>query len=276
MSKFLIINADDFGYNREQNEAIKHLLGKGLITSTSAMSVAPEIEDAVAHSKAKSIPIGVHLTINSDNADAPWQSISDGRVLPKDSKELTFHTTREYVEWELQCQYEFLTGLGATVDHADNHCGTLYGINGRRFYTDAFDFCAKYSLPYRFPKTSGFLDRQLGFNSPKIVKAFQNHVVAIGERRKVKMLDDLASNPWNVEKIGCYENLKKYYLDLIDNCIDGVTEIFMHPAMPLDLENQGEWQKRVWEYEILKDGCMLEKAKEKNIQVVSWSIFKEL
>lgn len=276
MSKFLIINADDFGYNREQNEAIKYLLKEKLISSTCAMAVAPEIDDAAKHAKANDIPIGVHLTINSDNADSPWHSISDGRVLPKDSKELTFHTTREYVKAELECQYELLTKQGVTVNHADNHSGTLYGINGRRFYKDAFDFCAKYNLPYRFPKTSGFLDRQLGIKSPKIVKAFQNHIVSCGERRNVKMLDDLASNPWNVEKIGNCDNLRKYYLDLIDNCIEGVTEIFLHPAMPLQEENQGEWQKRIWEYEILKSGCLLEKAKEKNIQVVSWDIFKEI
>lgn len=276
MSKFLIINADDFGYNREQNEAIKHLLKEKLISSTSAMSVAPQVNDAINHCKDNSIPIGIHLAINSDSGDTPWHSISDGRILPKDSKELTFHTTREYVRWELECQYELLTGLGATVDHADNHSGTLYGINGRRFYKDAFDFCAQHNLPYRFPKTSGFIDRQLGFNSPKAVKALQNHIVACGERRKVKMLDDLASNPWNVEKIGTYDNLRKYYLDLVDNCIDGVTEIFMHPALPLDAPQQGEWQKRVWEYEILKSGCLIDRAKSNNIQVVSWSIFNDI
>ena len=38
--KFLIINADDFGYNGEQNKAISELYGAGLITSTSVMAVA--------------------------------------------------------------------------------------------------------------------------------------------------------------------------------------------------------------------------------------------
>lgn len=275
MSKFLIINADDFGYNLEQNEAIKHLLSENLISSTSAMSVAPEISSAIAYSKNEGIDLGVHLTINSDNKDAPWRSVSDGRVLPKESKELTFHTTREYVRNELEAQYQLLIKGGACVDHADNHCGTLYGINGRAFFNDAFDFCAKHNLPYRFPKTSGFLDRQLGINSPKIVKAFQNYVVSCGNKRKVKMLDDLASNPWNVERIGCLDNLRNYYLDLVDNCIDGVTEIFMHPALPINEPQQGEWQKRVWEYEILKSGCLIEKAKEKGIQIVSWKIFNE-
>ena len=43
MAKYLIINADDFGLNHEQNEAIKDLLTNKLITSTSLMSVASVI-----------------------------------------------------------------------------------------------------------------------------------------------------------------------------------------------------------------------------------------
>ena len=46
MAKYLIINADDFGPNKEQNEAIKYLLKKELITSTSLMSVASQANDA--------------------------------------------------------------------------------------------------------------------------------------------------------------------------------------------------------------------------------------
>ncbi len=275
MSKFLIINADDFGYNKQQNDAVKYLLENKLISSVSFMAVAPSFSDTLNGDIPKGISAGVHLTINSDNEDAPWRSLSDGRILPHDSKKLTFATSRKYVRRELEAQYDLLVKSGIKIDHADNHCATLYGINGRAFFIDAFNFCAEHALPYRFPKTSGFLDRQLGGKSPGVVKAFQNAIVKCGEKRKVKMLDDLASNPWNVERIGSFENLRKYYLDIVDNCIDGVTEMFLHPALPLDAE-QGEWQKRVWEFEILKSGCLLERAEKKGIKVVSWSIFDEI
>ena len=42
MSKYLIINADDFGYNEEQNSAIIELLNDNLITSTSLLAVKPQ------------------------------------------------------------------------------------------------------------------------------------------------------------------------------------------------------------------------------------------
>lgn len=278
MSKYLIINADDFGYNDEQNSAIKELLSNGLITSTSVLTVCEKSKEAVAFAKKNAVDVGVHLTINSDNSDKKWQSISNAKSfvggLPSEQRDLIFRTTRRDVRSELEAQYSFITKGGATVDHADNHCATLYGINGRRFYIDAFDFCAEHNLPFRFPKASVFLERQLERKIPNALKRYQQMIVRSGEKRGVKMLDDLVSNPWSIKRIKDYNTLEKYYLDAIDNCIDGVTEMFLHPALPLENE-QGEWQKRVFEYEILKSGCLLDRAKQKGIEVVSWKIFNQ-
>ena len=277
MSKYIIINADDFGYNTEQNTAIKELLNEGLITSTSLMAVAEKAEDAVSFARENSFPVGVHLTINSDDAASPWQSISGVKSLgvnglPFESKKLTFGAKRSHVRWELEAQYRFIKKGGAKVDHADNHCGTLYGINGRRFFIDAFDFCSEHSLPYRFPKTPGFLERQLGMKVPAPVIKAQQMIVKCGEKRGVKMLDDLVSDPRPMEKIKDYNTLRQYYLDAVDNCIDGVTEIFLHPA-PENPSYGEQWRKRVFEYELLKSGDLLQKAEDKGIEVVSWSVF---
>lgn len=279
MSKYLIINADDFGYNSQQNRAIIELLENNLITSTSLLAVAPNAKDAVEFSKKSNIDVGVHLTINSDDENKKWQSLSNTNSfkngLPHNQKELIFNTTRKNVRNELEHQYKFIVDNGGMVDHADNHCATLYGINGRRFFLDAFDFCREHNLPFRFPKTSGFLERQLGRNVPQIVKKYQQMIVSAGEKRGVKMLDDLVSNPWNMSRIKDYNTLEKYYLDAVDKCIDGITEMFLHPALPIE-GSQGEWQKRVFEYQILKSGCLLERARQRGISVVGWKIFDSI
>lgn len=277
MSKYLIINADDFGYNSEQNEAIKELLDKNLITSTSLMSVADDAKAATDFAKENKIPVGVHLTINSDEEQHKWHSLTGAKSLgidglPVNQKDLTFKAKRKDVKAELEAQYRFIADNGAIVDHADNHCGTLYGINGRRFFLDAFDFCSEHNLPFRFPKTSGFLERQLGMKAPKPIIKLQYAIVRSGEKRGVKLLDDLVSNPYSMERIKTYEALREYYLNAVDNCIDGVTEIFLHPALPRERMGK-EWQKRVFEYELLKSGDLLARAKEKDVQIVSWSIF---
>lgn len=281
MPKYLIINADDFGYNKEQNKAISELYSKGLITSTSVLTVAPEAYDAVERARRDNMTVGVHLAINSDGGQQ-WRSISGNVSLSDENgelhhqhKDVALKVKRHDVRAELKAQYDAIAAFGVNVDHADNHSGTLYGINGRRFFIDAYDFCAEHSLPYRFPKTPGFLERQIGMKIPKPLMGVFNKLVSEGEKRGVKLLDDLVSNPWSIIRIGDYETLREYYLDAVDNCIEGVTEMFLHPAYPIS-DEVTEWTKRVYELKLLQSGDLLERAKQKGIEVVSWSIFKEL
>lgn len=277
MAKYLIINADDFGLNKEQNEAIKDLLKNKLITSTSLMSVAPEAENATEAAKDLSFPVGVHITLNSDDDKVLYPSLTGAFSLGKEglwheSKNLIFKAKRKDVRAELEAQYRYITENGAAVDHADSHCGTVYGINGRRFYLDAFDFCREHNLPFRFPKTVGFLERQIGMKIPSPIVKIQQMIVASAEKRGVKLLDDLVSNPWSMDRIGDYDTIKKYYLDAVDNCLDGITEIFLHPALPNEKYGK-EWKKREFEYRLLKSGDIIQRAEDKGIEVVGWSVF---
>ena len=279
MTKYLIINADDFGLNHEQNEAIKDLIKNKLITSTSLMSVASKAGEATEFARGVDFSVGVHITLNSDEKDYTYPSLTGAPSLGNDgnfwleSRNLTFKAKREDVRKELEAQYEYIIGTGAKVDHADSHCGTVYGINGRRFYLDAFDLCAEHNLPFRFPKTVGFLERQIGMKMPAPVVKIQQMIVDSAEKRGVKLLTDLVSNPWSMEKINDYDTLRKYYLDAVDNCVDGVTEIFLHPALPNESYTK-QWQKREFEYRLLKSGDLLQRAKEKGIEVVGWEVFK--
>lgn len=280
MSKYIIINADDFGYNAQQTRAIRELYHEGLITSTSVLAVAPGAETAARIAKEKRIPVGVHLTINSDSAQDRWHSLSNGRSLSDDQGlrcsqiQVALHARRREVAVELESQYAFLIQNGCTVDHADNHCGTLYGINGRRFYWETYRFCARHRLPYRFPKSPAFIERQLGFRVPPPVYRLHRHIVSVGEQLGVRQLDDLVSNPQSVETIGDYNHLRRWYLDAVDQCAEGVTEFFLHPAYPID-EDSG-WQKRVWELQLLQSGDLLQRAKDCGIQVISWSEFSDM
>ena len=282
MGRYLIINADDFGYNSEQTKAIEELYEKGLISSASLMPVAPNAKSAAEIACNKNLSVGIHLTVNSDSPENRWQSLSGGKSLSDgdglyaDQLKLALHLRRKDVAAELEAQYKFAENAGCEIDHADNHCGTMYGINGRRFYIDAYEFCQNHALPYRFPKSPAFIERQLGRKAPSPILALHRKIVNEGVKRNIVMLDDLVANPWNMQRIGNRDALLNYYLDAVANCREGVTEIFMHPSYPLDgTENQGEWMKRVFEFEILKSGALLEKAEKENIKVISWSQIKE-
>ncbi|NLA76775.1 MAG: ChbG/HpnK family deacetylase [Clostridiales bacterium] len=281
MDKYLILNADDFGYNEQQTRAIRELYSAGLISSTSLMAVAPCARDAANHAAADGFPVGIHLTVNSDDEANRWHSISgkvslsDSRGLYSKQSALALHAKRRDVRAELEAQYNFITGTGARIDHADNHCATLYGINGRRFFVDAYDFCREHRLPYRFPKRPDFLSRQLGRAVPKPVISLHGMIVNAGVKRGVRLLDDLVSDPRPIERIKNFESLREYYINAVDSCIEGVTEMFLHPAYPID-GTLGGWMKRVYEFELLKSGDILERAKKNNIKVVSWAVFDTL
>ena len=277
MAKYLIINADDFGLNKEQNEAIKDLLKNKLITSTSLMAVAAEAKDAVGFAEDIGFPVGVHITLNSDEEAYRYPPLTKAKSLGEnyfwlESRNLTFRAKRKDVRAELEAQYRYISDGGAQIDHADSHCGTVYGINGRRFYLDTFDFCNEHSLPFRFPKTPGFIERQIGIKVPSPIVKLQQMIVNSAEKRGVSLLDDLVSNPWAMDRIKDYETLRKYYLDAVDNCLEGVTEIFLHPAFGNEKYGR-EWQKRELEYQLLKSGDLLQRARDKGIEVVGWEVF---
>ena len=277
MAKYLIINADDFGLNKEQNEAIKDLLNNKLITSTSLMAVAAEAKAAVDFAEDISFPVGVHITLNSDEEAYRYPPLTGAKSLGEDyfwleSRNLTLRAKRKDVRAELEAQYRYISDGGAQIDHADSHCGTVYGINGRRFYLDAFDFCNEHSLPFRFPKTPGFIERQIGIKVPSPIVKLQQMIVNSAEKRGVKLLDDLVSNPWAMDRIKDYDTLRKYYLNAVDNCLEGVTEIFLHPAFGNEKYGR-EWQKRELEYQLLKSGDLLQRARDKGIEVVGWEVF---
>lgn len=276
MSKYLITNADDFGYNPQQNEAIKELLTNKLISSTSVLAVAPEFKDAADWLKMNGISAGVHLTINSDEAKNPWRSLTEAKSLGNNgelfssSKDITLHARHRDVKHELLAQYTALKAKGVKVDHADNHSGTLYGLNLRRFYIEAYDFCALHNLPYRFPKRPDFIERQLGRKVPSVILKFHSHLVKLAQKQNVMLIDDLITNPWDMSRITSREVLFEYYINAVRNCGEGITELFMHPAKPQSCEIT-PWTKRVYEYEILKSGVLLKIAKEEGIEIISWS-----
>ena len=270
MEKFLILHADDLGYNAQQNAAIAELWEKGLLTSTSLLPVAPEAAAGVRFLRESGCPAGVHWVLNSDSDTARGhsrtraKSLTDGRGLRANALAGWLLAKRREVYAELEAQLLYMLIRA-----------TLYGVNGRRFFLDAFELCRKYSLPFRFPKTPGFLERQLGRRLPEPALRLQKMLVACGERRGVRMPDDVVSNPWSMARIRDYETLRRYYLDAVDAAGPGVTEMFFHPAAP-NPDAGPEWQKRVYEYELLKSGDLLERAAQKGVRVVSWGVFSEL
>lgn len=277
--KYLILNADDFGVNPSTNKAILELFEKGLISSASLLTVARDSQDAAKLVRAKKLPVGVHLTINSDDDENRWhsnsqaKSLSDKKGLLYDNKILALKAKSKDVTQELEAQYRFMIENGCVPDHADNHCGTLYGINGRSFFINAFRFCKKYSLPFRFPKTPAFLERQLNRRVPGVLLLAHKMIVNTAKRYDLCLPDDIISNPFSIKKIKAYDALRAYYVEQIENMTPGITEVFLHPSYPIGSTQSSadnEWLKREFELKLLQSGDLLQVAADQGIQICSW------
>jgi predicted glycoside hydrolase/deacetylase ChbG (UPF0249 family) len=65
--KFLIINADDFGYGRGVNRAVAELHDRGVVTSTALMVNAPATEEAVSLAASRPrLSLGLHVNFTNE------------------------------------------------------------------------------------------------------------------------------------------------------------------------------------------------------------------
>lgn len=279
ISKKLIINADDFGICKETNKAVKELFKAKKITSTSLLAVGGAADEALYISKELGISPGVHLTLNSDFAEMPWKSLSaaesfmaDGYLL-FDTARLAKGATSKDVTLECEKQIEYVLNGGVRPDHIDNHCGTMYGINGRLFFINAFRLAKKYRLPFRFPKRGGFLDGYFKGKAPALIKVAHKAVVLTGRLMGAALPDDIITHPYPMKDIAGYKSLEKYYLDAVTAVGEGVTELFLHPSYDCAEFSAltKEWKKRQYELEFLFSGKLEKRMADEGIEAVSYA-----
>lgn len=279
--RYLIVNADDFGMTLPENEAIVKLFEEKRITSTTILAPAARAEEACVLAKERRLPVGVHWTIHAEWADQEWKPCAGadqvpslcekGTMIPSPARASKRAKSAE-VTRELEAQYAFLTENGLQPDHADSHGGTLYGINGRLFFFNAFRLCKRYDLPFRFPRRNDFLRRQFGHAPERLISAAHRIIVAAADGHGVRLIDDFITNPYPVSKIDGYSALADFYNREIASAKAGVTEVFLHPSLPDDalLEKTPEWQKRLWEYEYLTSDAFWSLLEHEGFILTNW------
>lgn len=282
MSKSLIITADDFGICKATNEAIQELVEKKRITSTSLMLPGKAVVDAANRAQTfKDVGIGLHVTLTSDFCKEKWKSNAPQEMVEAIvDEDGFFHTKLEqfyeladsaWVITELAAQYSKGEALGIDFDHLDSHDGALYGLSGTSFLAIVFHFCATHRLAFRFPRKLEGLEHMIGAVDETMRQAHIEGAL-FAAAKKVCLPDFVISNPLSNQQISSYEELKQVYLDLLKDLPTGVTELFLHPSKKTSeyYRPDGEWQKRVWEYEFLMDDDFIQTLEEEGIKLVTW------
>lgn len=280
----LIINADDLGASSESNKAIAELYKGGKITSASLLVSAEASEEAVAIIKELDMNFGVHLTLNSDFEEFPWGALTDGSLadpngkLFSDTAYIAKNALSKDVTAECEAQLAFTRAAGITPDHLDNHCGTMYGINMRLFFINAFRMAGKYGLPFRFPKQAGFLKGYFKDGVPGYIRAAHKAITWTAKLYRCTLIDDLITNPYPIKDIPDYNALADYYLKEITAVKEGVTEMFLHPSydVPKFSAITPEWKKRQYELDFLWSSALERRLSDEGIELVSYkALIKE-
>lgn len=125
----LIVNADDFGFSKQVNDAIILCHQEGIVTSTTLLAGSEAFEDAIAlASQNPNLAIGVHLAIDGTlNIGKEYKTLldlntgsfyDDASIVKRIIKGKLKH--KELVE-EYSLQIEKVLNTGISVSHLDHH-----------------------------------------------------------------------------------------------------------------------------------------------------------
>ena len=115
----LIVNADDFGFNRDVNAGIVEAHREGILTATTLMANGDAFEEAVRlGASVPSLDVGCHLVM------VQGRSVFDpSRQLPADLRSLVGSVLRREIPIyeELRAQVLKIVGAGVRPSHLDTH-----------------------------------------------------------------------------------------------------------------------------------------------------------
>ena len=218
----IVITADDFGMNPASSRIVCDLVASGRVSAVTALA-------------------------NSDDLPAQLNMLRDAGL---SSVGLHHEATGGEIADELREQHSRLTGCGMDVIRLDSHCGALYT-------PAALEFCTRFSLAFRMPRTFPVQFFDEGDSSMPSLHA---QAVAAADRLGVALPQMMLTNTTPYQDVASYEQLRDSYIAMLDAVPVGVSEVFVHPGV--------DDQKRQWEARLVVDSQWLEALKERDIRVV--------
>ncbi|QHT61636.1 ChbG/HpnK family deacetylase [Paenibacillus lycopersici] len=286
MDRLLIINADDFGVCHSTNRGIQMLLEERTVSSATIMMPCAWAREAAQWSAARThLDVGVHLTFTSEWEPMKWGPVYRGGATTsmttsegyfhKDAKSFERRADAGQVKLEMIAQIEMALTLGIDVTHADNHMGSLYGLQtGRDFLGDAFDVCAMYGLPFRLPR---YLLLESGVPAPPELAGQAMKQAEAAARKGVLVLDYLVGLPFRAAQPETYAQFKAQMIGLIGRLRPGVTELILHPSFVTDelAAFHGEPVRRGMELDVFRDRDVQDALRKERIIQIGWRALRQ-
>jgi len=279
--KLLIVNGDDYGLCHSVNRGIQQLLSEGSISSATLMMPCGWAKEAAEWSKHNpQFDVGVHFTFTSEWDSYRWGPVNragrseslvdDEGYFQRDCRSFESKAVSEQVYEELVAQVEMALKLGLNPTHADNHMGSLYGLEtGRHFLGETLEVCASYGLPFRLPRYVLSEDGQV---APPEKAEQAKQLASFADSKGVVILDYLVGLPFPLQQGESYESLRADMQSLLRSLKPGVTEVIIHPSeVTEELEAfHREPAKRGMELQLFRDDIIKQTLAEEGIRIIHW------
>lgn len=281
MSRYLIMNTDDFGQCSSVNEAIFELLMEGYVSSATIMPCTPGFEEAASWCIRNNIKnVGLHLTFTSEWANMKSRSLTHGASIEDEKghlyascEEFAQHARKEEVIKEIEAQFDKIIHYGLTPSHVDNHMGSLYGLAGECYLPYVFEFCASYGmLPFRFFRNYYKDDFLLGpLDSPEMLATFKA-IIDLADQVGILTPDYLLTHSYAPEPDETYESFKEMMIGRMYRLPEGISETYIHPSRETEEIKfiNPTWQRRVHEYQLMKDEDYRYALKDADIRQITY------
>lgn len=245
MSKYLIINADGYGFTRGINRGIEEAVARGVITSISVNANFAAAEDLPRFAKQfPQISVGVHVNPVvgrpvSNPADIPSLVNADGDFHYKDFVHRLMHKQIDLAELshELTAQVERVRAWGVNISHLDSHQNShLYPPFFKVFIAllkQQQIACMRTHAHFMNADTRNPRAETWGFylRHPYrfLTHSLTRYEMGVARAQGVLMADRLMSTQHTGDKA-----VLQRWLQLLRNVPEGWSEVFCHPAYPDD------------------------------------------
>lgn len=269
--KILIINGDDVGMCHAANAATIDALENGLMTCATIMVPCPWFLEIAAYARAHpNSDFGLHLTHTSEWKHYKWGPVANktdvrGLIDPQgylwpDIESVYKNATPEQAYIEARAQIEKARDAGIDVTHIDSHMGTLqYDL---RYYEVYRRLAKEYSLPLRMASQDVLAQRGGG-----------------GLRAQLEA-DGIVSPDFLIHGgRKANEPVNDYWKRMLGELKPGVTELYIHAALPGDEIKHitNSWKDRAAEYELFTRDTEIRKLLElQSVKRIGYRALREL
>jgi predicted glycoside hydrolase/deacetylase ChbG (UPF0249 family) len=214
--KYLIPNADDFGYTRDVNDGIIHAHRQGILTATTLMATGRAFDHAVALARENpGLDVGVHLVLVGSEGFPPTVARLIG--------EIALGRLRIYDE--LSKQVRKVLGTGLQPSHLDTHKHT-------HLLPPVLDAVARIASEFQIPWVRRPFDLALNAGSVPWQRQVVSRCLSFARARFHRVLTRHGCRTTDhfagFQITGHYDAAE--LARLIRNLPEGVTEFMCHPG----------------------------------------------